>query len=121
MNRYVKCRKNDTYFKDDLAHTFADLSVGQVYKQMALYPGEADSGMVRVIDGSGEPYLYPADYFEPLLVKGGVRPADQQFTLRLDEITKGVLHAEAVAAKKSISALLREWIDERLDLPENGN
>lgn len=59
MNRYVKCRKNGTYF--------------------------------------------------------------QQFTLRLDEITKGVLHAEAVAAKKSISALLREWIDERLDLPENGN
>jgi len=86
-----------------------------------LYPGETDSGMVRVIDGSGEPYLYPADYFEPLLIKEGVRPADQQLTLRLDEITKGVLHAEAVAAKKSISALLREWIDERLDLPENGN
>jgi hypothetical protein len=26
-----------------------------------------------------------------------------------------------VAARKSISALLREWIDERLDLPESGD
>jgi hypothetical protein len=34
---------------------------------------------------------------------------------------QGVLHAEAVAARKSISALLREWIDERLDFPENGD
>jgi len=33
MSRYVKCRKKDTYFKDDLAQTFADLAVGQVYKQ----------------------------------------------------------------------------------------
>jgi hypothetical protein len=121
MSRYVKCRKNDTYFKDDLAQTFADLTVGQVYKQMALYPQETDSGMVRVIDGSGEPYLYPAEYFEPLLIRGGDRPSNQQLTIRLDEITKGVLHAEAVAAKKSISALLRAWIDERLDLPESGD
>jgi hypothetical protein len=121
MSRYVKCRKNDTYFKDDLAQTFADLTVGQVYKQMALYPQETDSGMVRVIDGSGEPYLYPAEYFEPLLIRGGDRPGNQQLTIRLDEITKGVLHAEAVAARKSISALLREWIDERLDLPESGD
>jgi hypothetical protein len=28
------------------------------------------------------------------------------------------LHAEAIMAQKSISALVREWIDERLDLPE---
>ena len=121
MSRYVKCQKNDTYFRDDLAQTFADLTVGQVYKQMILYPEEADSGMVRVIDGSGEPYLYPADYFESLLISGGGRPTNQRLTLHLDEITKGVLHAEAVAAKKSVGALLREWIDERLDLPENGN
>jgi hypothetical protein len=37
--------------------------------------------------------------------------------VHLDPYLKGVLHAEAIAAKKSISALLREWIDERLDLP----
>ncbi|PKO23575.1 MAG: hypothetical protein CVU38_03435 [Chloroflexi bacterium HGW-Chloroflexi-1] len=73
--------------------------------------------MVRVIDGSSEAYLYPADYFEPLLIKGGARPANRQVTIHPDEITKGILHAEALAARKSISALLREWIDERLDLP----
>ena len=29
---------------------------------------------------------------------------------------KGVLHAEAVAADKPISVLLRTWLEERLDL-----
>ncbi len=38
-------------------------------------------------------------------------------TIHVDDYTKGVLHAEAVASDKSISVLLREWIDERLDLP----
>jgi hypothetical protein len=43
--------------------------------------------------------------------------ASESVTVHLDPYLKGVLHAEAVAAGKSISALLREWIDERLDLP----
>lgn len=30
---------------------------------------------------------------------------------------KNVLRAEALAANKSVSALLREWAEERLDLP----
>ncbi len=37
--------------------------------------------------------------------------------MHLDEVTKGILHAEAIAAQKSMGALLREWIDGRLDLP----
>jgi hypothetical protein len=37
-------------------------------------------------------------------------------TIHLDAFTKGVLYAEALAADKSMSALVREWIDERLDL-----
>ena len=38
-------------------------------------------------------------------------------TLHLDDFTRGVLHAEAVAAEKPMSTLLREWVEERLDLP----
>lgn len=38
-------------------------------------------------------------------------------TIYLDEYLKGVLHAEAVAADKSISTLVREWLEEQLDLP----
>ena len=35
----------------------------------------------------------------------------------LDPAIKGILHAEALAAHKSMSTLVQAWIDERLDLP----
>ena len=76
--------------------------------------------MIRVIDESfGEPgsdngYLYPVGYFEPFL------PHEDQstssLTIDLDEYIKGVLHAEAVASDKSVSALVREWVEERVRL-----
>ena len=121
MSQYVKCLKNDTYFADDLADTFPELQIGQIYKQLPLYAEEEGSGMVRVVDGTSEAYLYPADYFEPLQLAAITKPVNQQVSVHLDEITKGILHAEALAAKKSVSALLREWIDERLDLPVAGD
>ena len=31
---------------------------------------------------------------------------------------KDILHAEAVAADMSVSAFIRKWLDEQLDLPE---
>jgi hypothetical protein len=38
--------------------------------------------------------------------------------VRVPAYVKEILYAESVAADKSVAALLREWIDERLDLPE---
>jgi hypothetical protein len=73
--------------------------------------------MIRVIDGSGEDALYPVSYFEPFTINGN--RVSEAITVYLDAYIKGVLHAEAVAAGKSISALVREWIEERLDLPAN--
>ncbi len=55
--------------------------------------------------------LFPSDYFEPVHVNEPSGSAGQQVTVHLDEVTKGILHAEALAAQKSVSALLREWID----------
>jgi hypothetical protein len=72
--------------------------------------------MLRVIDASGEDYLYPPDYFEPL-VPDPRGKRQRTVTLHLDDFTRGILHAEAVAAKKPMSALLREWVEDRLDLP----
>jgi hypothetical protein len=116
--RYVRCIRNAGFIYDQdenlYDETVHDLEVGQVYK-VAL-PRENDGDMLRVIDASGEDYLYPADYFEPFTPNengGHHRPTK----IYLDDFTKGVLHAEAIAAQKSVSALLREWIDERLDLP----
>ena len=114
MSRYVRCLKNRTLFNDDLAPDFAPhLIMGRVYR--VAPPERNDRDMLRVIDGSGEDYLYPTNYFEPFMPNGG--DASESVTVHLDPYLKGVLHAEAIAAKKSISTLLREWIDERLDLP----
>jgi hypothetical protein len=115
---YVRCVNNETYFKDDLADTFEpELIIGRIYKMLPASQCEQLDGFVRIIDGSGEDYLYPADYFVPIGAPSIEQPADQTVTVRLDEITKGILQAEALAAHKSMSALMRQWIDERLNLP----
>lgn len=115
MSQYVRCIRNETLYEDDLAPTLAPfLLVGAVYK-VATPDANDQPNDLRVIDGEGEDYLYPADYFEPFQPNGTQK--SDSITLHLDAYTKGVLHAEAVAAKMSVGALLRSWIDERLDLP----
>lgn len=42
-----------------------DLEVGKVYRVLADKLAARD-GYIRVIDESGEDYLYPADYFVPI-------------------------------------------------------
>ena len=114
MSHYVRCIHNQTLFADDLAKDYAThLMVGRVYK---VAPRQTNDGeWLRVVDGSGEDYLYPAAYFEPFVPISA--EASETVTIHLDPYLKGVLHAEATVAHKSISALVREWIDERLDLP----
>lgn len=116
--RYVRCINNKGFIYNQAGQLFddtiPDLVIGKVYK--VAPPAEHDGDMFRVVDESGEDYLYPANYFEPLLMNenGNYREA---VTVHVDDFIKAILHAEALAAKKSVSALLREWIDERLDLP----
>lgn len=42
-----------------------DLQLRKVYRVLHDAPGE-ERGMVRVVDDSGEDYLYPRDFFVPL-------------------------------------------------------
>ena len=100
------------------------LTVGKVYKVISD-PIAEQHGMIRIIDesygesGSENGYLYPAGYFEPFLPTED--PSRSSLTIYLDEYVKGVLHAEAIASDKSVSALMaREWVEERLDLPGPG-
>ena len=114
MIKYVKCINNQTLALDEPDDTYApELIIGQIYK---LAPPEPNDGpdRLRVIDGSGEDYLYPATYFEPLQRLGVEK--SESITVHLDPALKGILHAEAIAAHTSVSALVRTWIDERLDL-----
>lgn len=50
-----------------------DLVVRKVYRLLPARTNEA--GFLRVIDESGEDYLYPSDYFAPLNLPGEVEHA----------------------------------------------
>jgi hypothetical protein len=54
---FVLCLKNDAYP--------ASLEVRKVYRRLPD-PRAAAKSFVRVIDESGEDYLYPADFFVPI-------------------------------------------------------
>ncbi|MEZ4710109.1 MAG: hypothetical protein R3A44_23095 [Caldilineaceae bacterium] len=116
-NQYVRCLSNKRFlfFKDEphREEELASLIVGKVYKLAA--PEANDGDQLRVIDESGEDYLYPASYFEPLTIQD--EQASEVVTAHVPAWLKGVLYAEAVAANKPVSALLREWLEDHLDLP----
>ncbi len=63
---YLVCLKNDGYS--------ASLEVRKLYK--SIPDGTArQHGMVRVVDESGEDYLFPADWFAKVTVAPSVRQA----------------------------------------------
>jgi hypothetical protein len=120
--KYVRCIKNKAYIqhRGELFHEeeLASLTIGRVYKALPPTEDEMRLGELRVIDNEGEDYLYPSEYFMPVEFNIEREPTESA-TIHLDPLTKDILRAEAIAAKKSLSALLREWVDERLDLPIN--
>ena len=54
--RFVLCIRNDGC---------DDLELRKVY-QVITDPDASEEGYIRIIDESGEDYLYPADYFVPV-------------------------------------------------------
>lgn len=119
--KYVRCVKNEGFIYDQNGKPFDDilddLALGQVYR--VAPPVKNDGPMLRVVDESGEDYLYPPDYFERF-EQGDNGDHPNAITIYVSDFVKGVLHAEAVAARKPLSTLLREWVDERLDHPTRG-
>ncbi len=61
---FVLCIKNEAYFESD-EEELTSLEIGKVYPSLIDPPSEK-LGFVRVIDESGEDYLYPRGYFEPV-------------------------------------------------------
>ena len=64
--RYVLCTRNPGYP--------ASLDRRKVYAALED-PRAAGHGLIRVIDESGEDYLYPSDWFEPIRVTERIRRA----------------------------------------------
>lgn len=124
MTKYMKCVDNRVYFNGDWGEDYGpDLIIGKVYRVAPPLPND-DASMIRIFDGSyGQAgseigYLYPRGYFEPIDLDQLNGYADKAVTMHVPEALAGILHAEAIMAQKSVSALLREWVEERLDLPE---
>ncbi len=116
---YVRCVNNKAYVRvpDEAVHgPLADLTLGAVYKVLPTPPPERDAGLLRIIDNSGEDYLYPANYFQPLDWAADWEARHTALTIHLDPRTKAIIRAEALAAQTSMGALVRQWIEERLEL-----
>jgi Ribbon-helix-helix protein, copG family len=116
---YVRCVNNKAYVRvpDEAVNgPLADLTLGAVYKALPTPQPERDAGLLRIIDNSGEDYLYPANYFQPLDSAADRESGHTALTIHLDSRTKAILRAEALAAHTSMGALVRQWIEERLEL-----
>jgi hypothetical protein len=108
---YVRCIKNNGYE--------ASLEIGKVYKALPTTKLERQDNLLRVIDNEGEDYLYDNDYFEEIDFSAiaGQEAGLTSMTIHLPPLVKALVQAEALSSQKSMAALMREWIDERLDLP----
>ena len=62
--RFAVCVNNDDYE--------ASLEIGKVYQVMPDAKA-AKHGLTRVIDESGEDYLYPEDWFHPVKLPSSVQ------------------------------------------------
>lgn len=102
--RYVICKDNSGY---ELS-----LTPRQVY-EVIPDPAEAND-MIRLVDDSGEDYLFETDLFEPV---EDLTNLTTDIAVNLTWPMKASIYRIANQRGISMSALLREWIDEHLDLP----
>jgi hypothetical protein len=65
-SRYVVCVNNDAYA--------ASLEKGKIYQLLPDAPAKAHN-LLRIVDESGEDYLYPADWFMSIAVSPAVAKA----------------------------------------------
>ena len=102
--RYAKCIATDG---DPLTVT-----PGQYYR---VLPDPAEEhGRLRAVDNTGEDYLYPQQMFVEV---SDMTKLSAELTISLDVPAKATILQIASQRGLSMSALLREWIDERVDLP----
>jgi len=94
------------------------LSIGEIYETLPLSDAERKDGWLRIIDNEGEPYLHPAHLFEPIDETTFASVRSEVITVHLTGLLKLKIRDAAHAKGISLSALLREIAEERLDLPE---
>jgi len=107
---YVRCISNEG--------NEASIEIGTLYRALPITSTEDTSGMIRIVDNEGEDYLYPRRWFETIPLQALTAEMSESITVHLNTVSKIAIRDMANEKGISMSALLREWIDERLDLPE---
>lgn len=74
--------------------------------------------MVRVVDITGEDYLYPVAHFEEVTDLSALLT---ELSVGVTVPMKAALQEAASRRGVSVSALVREWLDEHLDLAVDVN
>ena len=106
--RYAKCLNHGG---DNLS-----LMAGQFYQ---VRPDDAEAhGLLRIVDNTGEDYLFDADLFEEVQ---DLSSFFAELSIGLNVPMKATIYQLANQQGKSMAALLREWIDERLNLPSSAD
>ncbi len=108
--KYLKCIYN--------TGNEVSLDIGAIYRALPTTRVENESGMVRIIDNEGEDYLYPINWFEEVSEKELAAGLSEMVAVHVNGLSKIAIRDMANAKGVSMSALVREWIDDRLDLPE---
>lgn len=94
------------------------LTVGEIYEALPMAEIERKDGWLRIVDNEGEPYLHPAHLFEAVDSSTLVTDYSEILTVHVSGLLKLKLRDKAHAKGMSMSALMREIAEERLDLPE---
>lgn len=111
---YVRCINNDGYA--------VSLRKNEVYRVLPDRAAE-EQNLIRILDetareaGSEAGYLFAKERFEAVEPRELAADATATLTVHVPPALRGILHAEALAADQSMSALVWEWLEERLDLP----
>ena len=94
------------------------LTVGEIYEVLPISGAERKDGWLRIVDNEGQPYLHPAQLFTAIDRAALTADHAQTITVHVNTLTKLKIRDQANARGISMSALMRELAEERLDLPE---
>jgi hypothetical protein len=84
---------------------------GQYYQ---VLPDKAEAqDMLRIVDNTGEDYLYEREFFEEVTDLSGLLT---ELSISLSVPMKAALLQAASQRGISMAALVRQWLDERLDM-----
>jgi hypothetical protein len=104
----VRCINNDSLNQPEDSSEWinvpngGDLTIGNIYQVIAV-----ENGFYRIIDDSGEDYLYPAAMFE-------IIPAEEQVNIRIERSVFDKISKIAKKEHLSVEELASQMLERQL-------